>query len=107
MLFRSFASKLVPCLRWGPLSVCAVAELGAINAKADPTSAPWWHTAFVLAGGGRLAFEIPVNARLALRAYGEVLADLQPVTLELDRMAAWSAARIDAVAGLGTVAYFP
>jgi hypothetical protein len=77
------AGGLVPCLHVSYFTVCGVGWLGALQASGQHVDPQISRTALFLAAGGRVGFEWPLSGVLALRAHGEVVANLYRPTLAL------------------------
>jgi len=98
---------LVPCAYYGPLMACALLQGGSMQSSATgvpdthPRQVAWW------AAGGRIGVLLPLGADLHLRLRTDVVADLQPATLELDGGSVWPAPAVAASFGADALLRFP
>ncbi|MBI2389450.1 MAG: hypothetical protein HYV09_07620 [Deltaproteobacteria bacterium] len=79
-----FAASLVPCLMRGPLGVCAIASIGALQASGSDVANARSATGLWAAFGVRLATEVPLLGPLAIGVHGDLLAPVVRTTLRLD-----------------------
>ena len=97
-------ATLVPCWHVGPTVVCALAQGGSMRVGTDATVVarwnPWW------AVGGRFGVDVPLDGDLALRVDSDLLADLQPPSLEVNGQPAWNAPRLAASLAADLVVLF-
>jgi hypothetical protein len=94
------------CLHWGPALGCALVQMGSMQSsgKGEPNtrsqSAPWFAT------GGRIGAVLAVVPDVDLRIRVDVLANLEPVTLELNGADVWPAPGVAASLGMDGVLHF-
>jgi hypothetical protein len=103
------AASLVPCFHVAFGSACLVGSLGEVRASGSGVADPASSTALMAAAGGRLGAEIPLSEGLFLRLHGDLLANLSPPTLRLNRAVAdeWTAPYVAGVFGGGLLVRFP
>jgi hypothetical protein len=100
------AGTIAPCVHLSVAFGCGVAVIGAIEASALDVTLPERHAAPFVAAGGRLGVELPLSARWAFRAQGELLANLRRVWLELDEKVVWPAPGVGGDVAVGLAARF-
>jgi hypothetical protein len=59
-----------------------------------------------LAAGGRLGVLVPIWGKLLVRFHGDLVADLEPATLQLDGAGAWTAPPVAGSLGADLVVRF-
>lgn len=97
---------LAPCGHLGPAFGCALVQGGQLHAEGDALggseqSAAWW------AVGGRIGVAIPLGGgRTSLRLRSDILANLEPQTLELNQSQAWKAPGVAGSLGLDIIFHF-
>jgi hypothetical protein len=102
-----YAGALVPCWHLGPLAACAVGLFGAVQASGQDIPAPRSASAWTAAVGGRVVLELPLSARLAVRARAEALGDLRRTTLGLGPDDVWTPPPLAGAAAAGLAVLFP
>jgi hypothetical protein len=100
------AGTIAPCVHVSVAFGCGVAVVGTVEASALDVTLPESHMATFVAAGGRLGVELPLSARWAFRAQGELLANLRRVRLELDETAVWTAPSVGGDVAVGLAARF-
>jgi hypothetical protein len=97
---------VVPCAHLGSFFGCALVQAGSAqtsgNSVPDPRSQslPW------LAAGGRLGMLIGFTDDLRLRLHADVVANLDPMTLQLYGGNVWPAPAVAASLGADMVLHF-
>jgi hypothetical protein len=100
------SALLVPCAHAGPLMVCAIGAIGSLRGSSQGVDEAKKGSSLVAAAGGRVGVEAALPAPLSVRFFGEVLANLSSVTLELNHRPAWSSPSLAAAGGFALVASF-
>jgi hypothetical protein len=103
-----FAAGVAPCLHVGPGSACLLASLGQVRVSGE-VSAPSQGTALFAVVGARLGAELPLTEALFLRVHADLLVDLDPPTVRLNKNDAdeWDAPAFAATLGAGLLVRFP
>lgn len=79
-----FGATLVPCFVRGPLGVCGLLSLGALEASGGDVATPRSATAFWAAAGVRIAHELPLYGPLTLTFHLDGLVPFVRTTLRLN-----------------------
>jgi hypothetical protein len=97
---------IAPCLHFGRALACALLQVGSMQSSGagEPNTHPGG--ALWLATGARIGAGIAIRTDVDLRARADVLANLDPATLELNGGAAWEAPREAASFGIDFVVHF-
>jgi hypothetical protein len=102
------AGAFVPCGHLGPTFACVVAEMGWLEARASSNLAhPSSDGMVFAAAGGRIGAEWPLSALLFLRIRGDLVAELNRPTYELDGQSPFTANAVAGTFGLGMGAQLP
>ncbi|MBN2573208.1 MAG: hypothetical protein JXP73_01465 [Deltaproteobacteria bacterium] len=100
-------ASLVPCLRLGAASACALATGGARQVAGDGLDHARHATVPYLAFGGRLAAALPVSQRAALALHGDISAPVTKIRLKVDDEVVWTSPAVAVALGLGIALAFP
>ena len=104
---RSSPATVVPCLHRGRAFVCAVGQVGWLEAWGwGVTVGQSMGTPFVSVGA-RVGVEWPLGPRAFVRAHADALANLELASLELDGQSVWTVKVIGGAIGLGVGAPLP
>jgi hypothetical protein len=101
------AVTLAPCLRWGALRACGLAEVGWLGASASGLEVRASDGTVVGAGGARIGAEWPVGAGLFVRAHADGVVVLNQATVNVDYRPFWQTDRLAGGAALGAGFRFP
>lgn len=101
-----FGATLVPCLLRGPLSVCGLLSVGALQASGGDVATPRSETAFWAAAGVRIATELQVWGPVALAFHADVLVPFVRTTLQLNGEDVYTTSAIAVAGGLRFVVRF-
>ena len=97
---------IVPCAHVGWFAGCLLGELGQIRGSVSaPSATPDHQAGLYLAGGVRVAAEIPVAPHLLVRLAAD-LTGSRPAAFWIDGARAWETASFTAGLGAGLVAFF-
>jgi hypothetical protein len=97
---------LAPCAHGGPLFGCALLQGGQLHATGDALdgleqSVAWW------AAGARIGVAVPLGGgRTSLRLHSDVLANLEPQTVDFNRDQVWKAPRVAGSLGIDVALHF-
>jgi hypothetical protein len=96
---------VAPCAHAGVLVACALAQGGAMRASGDETGGTdtwvnWW------AAGARFGVTTPLSERIAFRLRSDLVANLEPQRLDLNRIRAWTAPPMAESLGADLVGHF-
>ncbi len=94
------AGVLVPCVYVRRLFGCAVGMLGLMQGKDYGVETVHRDRLLFAAAGGRVGLHVVLDEPLWVRVSGELLVNLTPATLTLNRQPAWSSPLLTGVAGL-------
>jgi hypothetical protein len=97
---------LAPCLHFGPALACALLQVGSSQSSGEGEGDTRSRSALWLALGARVGAAIGVRPNTELRIRADVLANLDPVTLELNGGTAWPAPRVGGSLGIDGVVHF-
>ena len=100
-------ASLVPCLRFGVLSTCALATGGARQVAGDGLVDARHATVPYFAFGARLAAALPLAERVALGLHGDVTAPVTQIRLTVDDSVVWTSPAIAVALGLGVAIVLP
>jgi hypothetical protein len=103
---REVAVGLAPCLRRAVLDFCALGRLGLVNVRGQGVDEPRAPSSPELLLGLRLQLVWPELARLATLAHLDVLAQLLPRDVWLNRERVWSTAPLAVALGVDVAALF-
>ncbi|CAN5861825.1 hypothetical protein BH11MYX2_BH11MYX2_34520 [soil metagenome] len=101
------ALSLSPCHHIGALSLCGTASAGFIHGHGTGLADAQSATHPLVALGGRVAWTLPLTARLALRFHLEAEATLTTTRFDVDNMPVWTSDRFAVRGGTALVAHFP
>ncbi|MFO0677083.1 MAG: hypothetical protein U0169_11135 [Polyangiaceae bacterium] len=93
---------LVPCVHEGRFAVCGVAAFGVLDATSDAPN-PRDASAFHVALGPRVTFEVPLHSRVAFRTHADLLFVPTGQTFEVAGRPVMDLSRVAGVVGLGVV----
>ena len=99
-------ASLVPCLHRRAVVVCAVASLGALQAKGGGVDVTSSQSSVFVGVGLRGGVEVPISKAFSLFARLEVLAPLIRTSVRLDGDEVWSAPTLSGSLGLGALVFF-
>jgi hypothetical protein len=99
-------AALVPCVRFGDASLCAVGVLGELYARSTGITDPRSDSALLVAAGARVGFDWPLSERFSLRTHLDATMDLRRARLQIGGGDAWTAPLIAAAAAAGVAAHF-
>lgn len=102
----SLQATVVPCLRFGEASLCAVGVLGQLYARSTGITDPRANSTPFVAAGARVGFDWPLSERFSLRTHLDATMDLRRVRLEIGGADAWTAPLVAAAAAAGVAAHF-
>jgi hypothetical protein len=91
---RELGANLVPCLRWGPLGLCAVGTLSFLHVRGQGVDRIGSPSSTAGGVGGRLQLFWPALERFGIVVQGEALAILSPRDVLLNRTTVWSTAPV-------------
>jgi hypothetical protein len=99
-------ATVAPCGHASAVEVCALAQLGSLQASANVANqssgtAPW------LAIGGRVGVRQRISGETSLRLRADLLANLDPASITVGGVPAWTAPRVAASYGLDVLVPFP
>ncbi len=100
------AVSLLPCIVRGPLGLCGIAALGAIQASGSDVTTPRSDTGLWAAVGVRLALELPIYAPIALGIHADGMAPLVRTSLRLSGTDVWTTPTFAAAVGLKIILHF-
>jgi hypothetical protein len=101
------AGALVPCLRFAPIELCALAVVGRFDGTANGVTSAQDKAAPYVGLGGRIGVELPVSNRFALVAQVDAVGNVYRTTLDIgEGTFAWEASPVAGVLGLGALASF-
>jgi hypothetical protein len=102
----SLQATVVPCLRFGDASLCALGVLGQLYARSTGITDPRANSTPFVAAGARVGFDWPLSERFSLRTHLDATMDLRRVRLEIGGADAWTAPLVAAAAAAGVAAHF-
>lgn len=104
---RLYSMAGVPCWQlWRPLSLCALATLGALHAEGRGVDAVRAENVLHAAAGARAMLTFPVAERLELVANADLAAALNRPRFQLDHRDVWRPGPVVALFGVGLAARF-
>ncbi len=103
---------IVPCVRHKVASICAIAAIGAERGDGGGYNAPRTVSSFYAAFGGRLAFDVPLPAPMAIRVHADLLAPVTRMELYAGSLGDLShrlyrTPPVSSALGLAVLAHFP
>lgn len=98
---------IAPCLKMRRLGLCALAQLGALNAEGIGAGLPEMDTAFYAAAGIRPFIELPIVEQWLVRFHPDLTAPLTPTSTTVAGTTVWSTPAIAIALGLDIVGRFP
>lgn len=96
-----------PCQQAGSIALCAIGAAGWISGDAAGVVAASPAALPIVQIGTGATWEHPLGDRFAVRARAEVRANVLGARFEIDQMAVWSSARVEAWFGIDAVARIP
>jgi hypothetical protein len=102
-----FAAAVVPCFHRGKAFVCAVGQLGWLEAWGWGVDVGQSMGTPFVSFGARVGVEWPLGQRLFVRAHADLLANLELANLELDGQTVWTVFPVGGAVGLGLGAPLP
>jgi hypothetical protein len=87
-------AAVVPCAHLGPVFACAVGQAGFMRASGSGIPRTRGDSLAWLAAGGRVGGEVAMSDTVGLRLRADVVADLDPMTLQLQGASAWIAPHV-------------
>jgi hypothetical protein len=103
-----YAAQIVPCVRFFPVSACALGSVGQFVVSGSGVSSPTSGTSLFAAAGARIGAEWPLSQTFLVRAHADGLLDLDPPTYRLDGVDRWGPApRVAVTLGLGVAVRIP
>lgn len=103
---RELAFSVAPCLRRTVVDICALGRLGVVSVEGQGVDEPRSPSAPQLAVGARLQLVWPALAHAASLVHLDVLAQLFPRDVRLNRERVWSTAPLAVALGLDVAALF-
>lgn len=94
-----FAASIVPCLLRGPLGLCALASIGAIQATGGGVRNGRTETGLWATLGVRIAAEVPLTRLIAIGVHVDAVAPLVRTELQLDGKDVWTTPALAGAAG--------
>ena len=101
-----FGATLVPCFVRGPLGVCGLLSLGALEASGGEVATPRTASAFWAAAGVRVAAELTVFGPLTLTFHADGLVPFVRTTLRLNGEDVYTTSAMAGVGGLRLTMHF-
>ena len=103
---------IVPCVRHKVASICAIAAIGAERGDGGGYNAPRTVSGFYAAFGGRLAFDVPLPAPMAIRVNADLLAPVTRMELYAGSLGdlghrLYRTPPVSSALGLAILAHFP
>jgi len=102
-----FAATIAPCARFGPVTACAVAEVGWLQAWGSDLAVVRSETMPLVAAGARVGVALPVSDALSVRIYVESVFDLDRANFELDYYDRWTAPLVEGTLAFGLARRIP
>jgi hypothetical protein len=100
------SGALVPCLRVSLLDLCALAVVGRLDATASNVTSARERVATYVGLGARVALVVPLAGRISFRAEGDVLGNLDPMTVTVGTLEPWKAPPVGGTLALGVLTSF-
>jgi hypothetical protein len=100
------SGALVPCLRFAPVDVCALAVVGRLDATASGVLSQTERAGLYVGVGARVGFMIPLAAHLAVRGEADIVGDLDRATVQVGITDVWPAPAVAGTFALGALASF-
>jgi len=100
------AASIVPCLIRGPLGLCALASIGAVQASGGSVRTPRTASGLWLAAGVRVAVEVPLMRLVAIGLHADALAPLVRTALRLDGEDVWTTPALAGLVGARLTLHF-
>jgi hypothetical protein len=97
---------VVPCLHEAPILVCALAQVGSMQASSEGVVEPRAQSVLWLATGARFGALFPI-ARALVRVRSDILFDLLRPTLSIDGANTWTAPLVASSLGADLIVRFP
>jgi hypothetical protein len=104
---RLLAAALTPCLDlWRPLSLCALASLGALHAEGRGVDSARAENVLYASAGARALVYLPIAEKLELVANADVAGQLNRPRFQLNQSDVWRPGPVVASFGLGVATRF-
>jgi hypothetical protein len=103
---RELGLGAAPCLRRGAVDACALGALTLLSVQGEGVDQPKSPSAVGFGVGVRLQVTLPWRDRLAAVIHADLLAQLAPREVLLNRESVWSTAPVAAAVGLDLAAIF-
>jgi hypothetical protein len=103
----SWGVGVVPCVHVRAIFGCAIASLDWFVASGSGVRAQHTGTALIPAAGARAGFEVPLGASFVLRVHGDLLANLEPLSVDLNAQQAWRLPVVGGDVAAGLAFRFP